>query len=66
MAISSMVGDKKFIDYGKPVLVKFSSAPFNPVRVVVTFAYGLASKKKTGEGLRNIYNIWSKMAQPAS
>jgi hypothetical protein len=60
------LGDKKFIDYGQPVLVKFSSAPLNPVRMVVTFAYGLVSKKKTGEGLRNIYNIWSKMVQPAS
>ena len=60
------LGNKKFIDYGQPVLVKFSSAPCNPVRMVVTFAYGLVSKKKTGEGLRNIYNIWSKMAQPAT
>ena len=60
------LGNKNFIDYGQPVLVKFSSAPFNPVGMVVTFAYGLVSKKKTGEGLRNIYNIWSKMAQPAT
>lgn len=52
--------NKKFIDYGQPVLVKFGPGPFNPVRMVVTFAYGLVSKKKTGEGLRNIYNIWTK------
>ena len=58
--------NKKFVDYGQPVLVEFGPAPFNPVRMVVTFAHGLISKKKTGEGLRNIYNIWSKLIPPAS
>jgi hypothetical protein len=58
--------NKKFIDYGQPVLVKFSPGPFNPAGMMVTFAYGLISKKKTGEGLRNIYNIWSKLVQPTS
>jgi hypothetical protein len=58
--------NKKFIDYGQPVLVEFGPGPFNPVRMVVTFAYGLVSKKKTGEGLRNIYNIWTKQIRPAS
>lgn len=58
--------NKRFIDYGQPVLIRFSSAPFNPVRMVVTFAYGLVSKKKTGDGLRNIYTIWSKMVQSPS
>ncbi len=57
------LGNKKFIDYGQPVLVKFKPGPFNPVRMVVTFAYGLVSKQKTAEGLRNIYDIWSKLVQ---
>lgn len=60
------LGNKKFIEYGQPVLVKFGPGPFNPVGMMVTFAYGLVSRKKTGEGLRNIYNIWSKLVQPAS
>lgn len=59
------LGNKKFIDYGQPVLIKFKSGPFNPVRMVVTFAYGLVSKKKAAEGLRNIYEIWSKLIQEA-
>ena len=37
--------------------------PFSPVRMVVTLAYGLLSKKKTGEGLRNIYKIWSRLVE---
>jgi hypothetical protein len=60
------LGNKKFIDYGQPVLIKFRPGPFNPVRMVVTLAYGLVSKQKTAEGLRNIYDIWSKLIQPAS
>lgn len=60
------LGNKRFIEYGQPVLVKFSPGPLNPVGIVVTFAYGLVSKKKTGEGLRNIYNIWSKLVQSSS
>lgn len=54
-------GNKKFIDYGQPVLVAFKPGPFNPVRMAVTFAYGLAGHQKTGEGLRNIYETWSKL-----
>jgi hypothetical protein len=55
------LGSKKFIDYGQPVLVKFKPGPFNPVRMVVTFAYGLESKQKTGEDLKRLYSIWSKL-----
>lgn len=54
-------GNKKFIDYGQPTLVGFGAVPFNPVRMVVTLTYGLASKKETGKGLGELYNIWSKM-----
>src|SRR5215469_12178174 len=36
------IGDKKFADYGQPVLVGFGEVPLNPVRVSITFAYGLA------------------------
>jgi hypothetical protein len=53
--------NKKDADYGQPVLVGFGQVPFNPVSIVVTLAYGIASKKKTGKNLRQIYDIWSKM-----
>ena len=56
------LANKKFIDYGQPVLVAFKPGPFNPVRMVVTFAYGVVSHQRTGDGLRNIYETWSKLA----
>jgi hypothetical protein len=58
-------GSKRFIDYGQPVLIGFGAMPFNPVGMMITHAYGLASKRRTGNGLRKIYDIWAKMI-PAS
>ena len=57
-------GNKKFIDYGQPVLIEFTSAPFNPVRMMVTLAYSLISKTRTGQGLRELYDIWAKLVRP--
>ena len=57
------LGNKKFIDYGQPVLVGFGAVPFNPVRMLVTLAYGLVIKKETEKGLRELYDIWSKMVR---
>lgn len=54
-------GSKRFIDYGQPVLVGFGKVPFNPLRMMRTLAYGLAEKTYGGQGLRDIYDIWSKM-----
>ncbi len=54
-------GNKKFVDYGQPVLVGFGAVPFNPVRMIVTLAYGVVSKRENGNGLRELYAIWSKM-----
>ena len=59
------LSNKHFIDYGQPVLVGFGVAPFNPVRMTVTLAYGLASKKESGSGLRELYEIWSKIGTNA-
>ena len=54
-------GSSRFIDYGQPVLVGFTSkVPFNPVRMVITVAYGLAKGTSDGKRLREIYDIWSK------
>lgn len=54
-------GGKRFVDYGQPVLVAFRPSPFNPVRMVVTLAYGIARHGETRDGLRDIYNIWSNL-----
>src|SRR5260221_9379629 len=52
-------GSSRFIDYGQPVLVGFGGkVPFNPVRMVITMAYGLIRETKDGGALRDIYDIW--------
>jgi hypothetical protein len=58
------LGDKKFADYGQPVLVGFGPVPLNPVRIAVTLAYGLVSKKQSGKRLREVYDYWSKRVRP--
>lgn len=53
-------GNKKFVDYGQPVLMGFGVVPFNPVRMMVTRAYGV-SKERTSKSLRELYETWVKM-----
>lgn len=55
--------DKKFIDYGQPVLVGNGRVPLNPVRIAVVLAYALARKTQSGGRLRELYDVWSKMLQ---
>jgi len=52
-------GSKRFISYGQPVLIPFDCGEFNPVHMMVTLAYGLVAKRKTGARLRAIFDIWS-------
>lgn len=60
------LGDKKFVDYGQPVLVGFGAVPMNPVRLVVTLAYGLLSNKQSGKRLREIYDYWSRQVRASA
>lgn len=60
------ISDKKLIDYGQSLVSGFGSVPLNPVSIVVVLAYGLASEKKTGDRLREIYDIWQKRVGPSS
>ena len=55
-------GNKRDSDYGQPVLVGFGAVPFNPVWMLVTLAYGVISKRKTGKNLRELYDTWAKHA----
>lgn len=61
---SQPLGSVRSVDYGQPVLVGFGSVPFNPTRMMVTLAYGIAHGGKTGEALFQIYEIWSQMVSP--
>lgn len=54
-------GNKKDADYGQPVLTGFGPVPFNPVWLLVTLAYGVVSKRKSGKSLRELYDSWAKM-----
>lgn len=52
---------KQDIDFGQPVLLGFGRVAFNPVRMLVTLAYGLASGTRTAKGLCELYDIWTGM-----
>lgn len=54
-------GSKRFIDYGQPALIGFGKTAFNPMRMVITLAYGMAAKTKDGKRLRELYDIWTEM-----
>lgn len=58
------LGSKRHIDYGQPVLIGFGKVPFNPVRMVITFAYSLARGSRGGEGLHELFDIWSRKVDP--
>jgi len=59
---SQPFNNKRYVDYGQPVLLGFGAAPFNPVRMVVVQAYGLDNRTRTGKILSELYKIWSDMA----
>src|SRR2546422_2182435 len=49
----------KDVDYGQPVLRGSARVPANPVRLIVTLAYGITRKGQRPERLRELYDIWS-------
>jgi hypothetical protein len=56
-------GSKRFIDYGRPVVVGFrGKIPFNPVGMLLTYCETYVGKLErgtdTGRGLRELYDIW--------
>ncbi|HZO46464.1 MAG TPA: hypothetical protein VFB68_11255 [Xanthobacteraceae bacterium] len=56
--------NKKFADYGQPVLIGFGAVPLNPVRIAVMLAYGIARGTQTGSRLRELHDYWSSRACP--
>jgi hypothetical protein len=51
--------NKKYIDYGQPVIMGFGTVPLNPVGVLVTTAYGVSRGKPSR--LRDLYDTWVKL-----
>jgi len=55
--------NKRFADYGQPIIIGFGAVPLNPVRIGINFAYGFASKKQASVRVREVYDVWSAKAQ---
>ena len=54
---------KKFVDYGQPVLIGAGPVPMNPVRLMITLAYGIARKRYGGSArIVEIFDYWSDQA----
>ena len=49
---------KNDVDYGHAVLRGFGKLHFNPIRMAIALAYGIAHERRTADGLREIYDIW--------
>ena len=49
------------IDFQQPVLIGQGKVAFNPVRLVMVYAYGCIDGTRGSEGLREIYEIWSNL-----
>jgi hypothetical protein len=54
--------NKKFADYGQPVLTGFGPVPLNPIRIAVSLAYGIASGTQSGKRLRELCDYWAGQA----
>jgi hypothetical protein len=54
--------NKRFADYGQPVLTGFGPVPLNPVRVAITLAYGIADGKRSGKRLGEMFDYWGGLA----
>lgn len=52
---------KKDADYGQPVLFGFHQVQLNPVRILVTLAYGIARQRRSGKRLHELYFEWMRM-----
>jgi hypothetical protein len=57
---TQFLDNKRFADYGQPVLTGFGPVPLNPIRIALTLAYGIAAGKQTGNRLMEIFDYWSK------
>jgi hypothetical protein len=57
------VKNKKFADFGQMVLLGFGRATLNPVRIVVTFCYGIASGKRPAKRFDQVYGYWSRLCE---
>ncbi|MBC7251337.1 MAG: hypothetical protein H5T62_13750 [Anaerolineae bacterium] len=48
-------------DFQQPVLVGVGKPVFNPIAILVTYAYGIARRSKGPERLKELYDIWANL-----
>jgi hypothetical protein len=53
--------NKRLADYGQMVIVGSGSVPLNPVRVLVSLAYGITRKHHGTGRLRELFDTWSRL-----
>jgi hypothetical protein len=54
--------NKRLADYGQLTIAGGEAVPINPVRIVSSFAYGVASGEKDGKQLREMYEYWANLS----
>jgi hypothetical protein len=61
-----MLTRKNDADYGQLVVKGTGSVPLNPVRILITLAYGIASGNQGPKRLIELYDVWEKMLSTPS
>jgi len=56
------VTPRNLADYGQPILSGFPNVDFNPVRIGVVLARGVADGKRGADRLAELYAFWSRQA----
>src|ERR1051325_315728 len=59
---TQFLNDRRFADYGLPVLVGFGRVPLNPQSIVTNFAWGIASHEGSPDRLSELYLYWAARA----
>jgi hypothetical protein len=61
-----IVKDKRFVDYGCPVITGFGRAVMNPVRICAVLARGAVRGSANGDRLFELYKTWKSLSQSPS
>jgi len=56
-----LLKDRRYADYGQPVIVGLGVVPLNPVRICIVLAHAIASGEQGGARLRALYDTWAAM-----
>lgn len=59
-----LIKPKNSINYQQPVLVPFTAAHMNPVRVALAITYGALDRKEVAMRLCDVFDYWSGLVSP--